>query len=110
MTRTARPPDRDAEALHIAEDLETIERLIARDLKKPLYSLSESCQSLLEQHGDFFDRRARSLVEDSLDAISDMQSLIEGLRVRARAWLSSSRCRRPDAAGQPSPADSSSGD
>jgi len=94
MTHTKPLVDDDAEATRIAKDLEVLERLISRDLKKPLRSLTESCQSLLEQHGDLFDRKARSLIEDSLDAISDMQSLVEGLRARARAWQSTGRCRR----------------
>lgn len=67
-----------------ARDLEALDRLIARDLKRPLRSIARSCQSLLEQHNDLFDHGAQSLIEGTLDAISDMQLSIDDLLGRMR--------------------------
>jgi len=77
----------------LAKDLEALDRTIARDLKKPLHGLTQSCQLLLEEHGDLFDRKAKSLIEGSLEAISDMQALVDDLLARANGRQSAGENR-----------------
>lgn len=74
--------DRD----RFGRDLEALERLISRDVKGPLRSVARDCQSLMERHSDLFDPTAESLIESSLEAISDMQCLINQAlrRIRGR--------------------------
>ena len=81
--------------MRFGKDLEAINRLISRDLQKPLQSALQSCQSLLEQHRDLFDPTARSLIEGTLDAMADMQSLVEDLLARVRGWQSTGLYRDP---------------
>ena len=46
--------------------------------------IARSCQSLLEKHPDLLDSKARVLIEEVLDAVADMQSLVEDLVKRMR--------------------------
>jgi DNA-binding NtrC family response regulator len=70
------------------EEVSALGRLLSRDVRTPLGSVAQSCQALLEQHRDVFDPEAKSLIEGTLDAISDMQCLIEDLQARMRVWES----------------------
>ena len=69
-----------------AKDVEIIDRLISRDLQKPMQLVTQSCQSLLEHHQDIFDPKVASLIRGAVDAVSDMRAFVEDLlgRVRAR--------------------------
>ncbi len=71
-----------------ADDLEVLNRVIARDLEKPLCCVARSCQCLMEQHRDLLDPSAKSLIEGTLDAIADMQILIKSLLLHTHAWQS----------------------
>ncbi|MGO8689299.1 MAG: response regulator [Thermoguttaceae bacterium] len=65
-------------------DLDALNQRIARDTNKPLHVIARSCQSLLEKHPDLLDSKARVLIEEVLDAVADMQSLVEDLVKRMR--------------------------
>ena len=71
-----------------AKDLEVLDRLISRDLQKPVQLVTQSCQSLLEHHDDLFDPKATSLIRETVDAVSDMQAFVADLLGRVRAWQS----------------------
>lgn len=70
------------ERQRLNEDLEILERLLSRDLKKPLHSVAQSCQTLMERHRDLFDSKAESLIETTLEAISDMRYMVEKMQER----------------------------
>ena len=90
-----------ADRQQFTEDLEVLDRLISRDLKKPLHAVAQSCQSLMEQHRDLFDRKAESLIESTLEAVSDMRYLVEKMQGRIRVWEPPGRrsqsCTEPEA-------------
>ena len=44
--------------------------------------IADSCRSLLERHPDLLDSRAKSSIEETMDALADMQSLVEDLLKR----------------------------
>ncbi len=83
------------------KDLEVLSRLVSGDVKQPLRHIAQSCQAFLEQHPDLLDLKARSLVEGALEAVSDVQALVEDLMARVRAWqatgLYGPRCAEQEA-------------
>jgi len=70
------------------KDLEVLSRLVSRDVKQPLRLIAQACQAFLEQHPDLLDPKAKSLIEGTLEAVSDVQALVEDLMARVRAWQS----------------------
>ncbi len=64
------------------EELDALNRRLSRDAESPLRVIADSCRSLLERHPDLLDSRAKSLIEETMDALADMQSLVEDLLKR----------------------------
>jgi DNA-binding NtrC family response regulator len=62
-----------------ADEMELLVQVMSRDLKRPLSSAAQSCQSLLERHSDALDREIISLIEDALEAVGTMQDILKGL-------------------------------
>ncbi len=77
-------------------ELDALNQRIARDTNEPLHVIARSCQSLLEKHPELLDPKARVLIDEVLDAVADMQSLVEDLVKRMRE-----RQTAPAAAGVP---------
>ena len=88
---------RASERDQFSRDLETLDRLISHDVKGPLNSVARACQSLTERHGDLFDATAESLIENSLEAISNMQYLVDDVLRRIRSRQSVDLCREGEA-------------
>ena len=81
------------------KELEVLNHLIARDVKEPLRSAALCCQSLVEERRELLDPGARSLVERSIEAISDIQCVVNDMLARMLVWQSDGRYGRTD--GEP---------
>ena len=68
-----------------ALDLEILTHIVARDLQGPLQSISQSCQSLLERYQEMFDCKARSLIDDALEAVADVRAIIDRMSARTQS-------------------------
>jgi FixJ family two-component response regulator len=91
----AGPHARDCE--QCAQELDALNHRIARDADKPLHVIAQSCQSLLEKHPELLDPKAQMLIEEALDAVTDMQSLVEDLVKRMRQRQSALAAAQPSA-------------
>jgi DNA-binding NtrC family response regulator len=60
----------------LAEKLQLLRQIAARDLDRPLGQVSERCRQVLERYPDAVDAKARSLLEESLEAVSQMQGIL----------------------------------
>ncbi len=73
-----------ADCERFAKELEVFGRQISRDVERPLHTIAESCQSLLEKHPDLFDPKAKGLIQQTVEAVVDMQVLLGDLLKRMR--------------------------
>lgn len=64
---------------HYRRDLETLTSLIVRDIQEPLQTVLRCCQSLQEQSHDIFDPQTRTLVENAMKSIGDVQRFVNHL-------------------------------
>jgi light-regulated signal transduction histidine kinase (bacteriophytochrome) len=69
---------------HLRHELENLTRIVGRDLQRPLQSLSQSCQAMREQYKEFFDPKMRSTIDNALEALDDVQRLVEILLAESR--------------------------
>ena len=53
-------------------------------MKGPLHAVAQSCRSLLEKHPDLFDAKEKFRIEETVDTVTEMQSLVEDLLKRMR--------------------------
>jgi len=73
------------EKLHqFSKKLGLLARVVAKDLHLPLEKLTHSCATLTNQYGDFFEPKARVLLENALEAVSEVQNLVNKLLDEAR--------------------------
>jgi len=67
------PPERFNQELNI------LTHVVDRNLQQPLDVLARSCQSLGEQYTDMFDPKAKTLIQDALDAAAEVRRLVSRL-------------------------------
>ena len=65
-------------------DLEILTHLVSQDIQKPLQTVSRSCQSFETQYRDVFDPLARTLVENAVDGVAEVQRLVDNLLEHCR--------------------------
>ena len=61
------------------QDLEILTRIVSQDLKKPCGAIAASCQSLVEDFREYLDPKTVSLASDALDAVGEVQRLVQRL-------------------------------
>ncbi len=69
-------------------ELETLTRIVARDIHTPLQTALRACQQLEEQYEELFDPRIRTLVVNALESIADVQYLVNNLQQLCHTALS----------------------
>jgi len=60
-------------------DLEILTSIASRDLQPPLEAISRSCRCLGEQYQDILDPKARTLIDDALDAAAEVHRIVDDL-------------------------------
>ena len=61
----------------VTEKLELLRKIASRDLGKPLQVVSQCCRQVLEHYPDALDPKSKSLLEESLEAVSQMQGILQ---------------------------------
>jgi two-component system, probable response regulator PhcQ len=72
------------ELQQFSKKLAMLSRLIARDLRIPLEKVTHSCFALTDQYAEFFEPKAKSLLDNAVDAVGEVQSIVEDLLTSAR--------------------------
>ena len=66
-------------------DLEILTSIASQDLQPPLKAISRSCRCLGEQYDDILDPKAKTLIDDALDAAAEVHRLVVDLLEHFRA-------------------------
>ncbi len=93
-----------ADCQQCVQQFEALNHQLCRDVASPLHAIAASCRSLLEKNPDLFDAKAKSRIEETVETVAELQSLVEGLLTRMRQRQSAALAAAPAADSTAAPA------
>jgi two-component system probable response regulator PhcQ len=54
-------------------------RVVAKDLQVPLEKVTHSCFALSDQYADFFEPKAKMMLDNAVEAVSEVQHIVDDL-------------------------------
>src|SRR3989304_10413584 len=63
------------ELQQFSKKLRLLARVVAKDLRTPLEKATHSCSTLTNQYADYFEPKAKALLENVVEAVSDVQNI-----------------------------------
>ncbi len=73
------------ELQQFSKKLGLLARVVAKDLRLPLEKVTQSCCALTDQYADFFEPKAKIHMDNALDAVGEVQHIVNDLLNAARA-------------------------
>jgi two-component system probable response regulator PhcQ len=73
------------ELQQFSKKLGLLARVVAKDLRVPLEKVTHSCFALTDQYADFFEPKAKSLLDNAMEAVSEVQHIVNDLLNCARS-------------------------
>jgi CheY-like chemotaxis protein len=83
---------------------EALNHQLCRDVASPLHAIAASCRSLLEKNPDLFDAKAKCRIEETVETVGELQSLVEELLTQMRQRQSAALAAVPAGDGAATPA------
>ncbi len=72
------------ELQQFSKKLRLLARVVAKDLHTPLEKVTHSCSTLTNQYADYFEPKAKALLDNAVEAVSEVQRMVNDLIERAR--------------------------
>ena len=73
------------ELQQFSKKLGLLARVVAKDLRVPLEKVTHSCFALTDQYADFFEPKAKMLLDNTMEAVSEVQHIVNDLLNCARS-------------------------
>ncbi|MGD0653970.1 MAG: response regulator [Thermoguttaceae bacterium] len=73
------------ELQQFSKKLGLLARVVAKDLRVPLEKVTHSCFALTDQYADFFEPKAKMLLDNAVEAVSEVQHIVNDLLNCARS-------------------------
>jgi two-component system, probable response regulator PhcQ len=73
------------ELQQFSKKLGLLARVVANDLRVPLEKVTHSCFALSDQYADFFEPKAKLMLDNAVEAVSEVQHIVDDLLNCARA-------------------------
>jgi two-component system probable response regulator PhcQ len=73
------------ELQQFSKKLGLLARVVAKDLRVPLEKVAHSCFALTDQYADSFDPKAKVLLDNAVDAVGEVQHIVDDLLACARS-------------------------
>jgi two-component system, probable response regulator PhcQ len=73
------------ELQQFSKKLRLLARVVAKDLRMPLDQVTHSCSALTNQYAEFFDPKAKKLLENTTEAVSEVQHIVDDLIQQTRS-------------------------
>jgi two-component system, probable response regulator PhcQ len=67
------------ELQQFSKKLGLLARVVAKDLRIPLEKVTNSCFTLTDQYADFFEPKAKILLDNTVEAVSEVQRIVDDL-------------------------------
>jgi DNA-binding NtrC family response regulator len=87
-----------ADCRQCLKQFEALNHQLCHDVESPLHAIAQSCRSLLEKNPDLFDAKAKSRLEETVETVTELQTLVEDLLTRMRNRQSPPVAAEPAAA------------
>jgi two-component system, probable response regulator PhcQ len=71
--------------LRFSKKIGLLARVVAKDLRVPLEKVTHSCFALTDQYADFFEPKAKLMLENAVEAVSEVQHIVNELLTCARS-------------------------
>jgi len=68
-----------------SKKLGLLARVVAKDLRVPLEKVTHSCFALTDQYADFFEPKAKMMLDNAVEAVSEVQHIVNDLLNCARS-------------------------
>jgi two-component system, probable response regulator PhcQ len=85
------------ELQQFSKKLGLLARVVAKDLRIPLEKVTSSCFALSDQYADFFEPKAKMLLDNAVDAVSEVQQIVEDMLSCARSNVHADLSSQPNA-------------
>jgi two-component system probable response regulator PhcQ len=86
------------ELQEFSKKLRLLARVVAKDLRTPLEKVTHSCSTLTNQYGEYFEPKAKALLENAAEAVSEVQHIVKEMIERARFNVLTELSSQPPAA------------
>lgn len=73
------------ELQQFSKKLGLLARVVAKDLRVPLEKVTHSCFALTDQYADFFEPKAKKMLDNAVEAVSEVQHIVNDLLSCARS-------------------------
>jgi two-component system, probable response regulator PhcQ len=73
------------ELQQFSKKLGLLARVVAKDLRVPLEKVTHSCFALSDQYADFFEPKAKTMLDSAVDAVGEVQRIVNDLLNCARS-------------------------
>jgi two-component system probable response regulator PhcQ len=73
------------ELQQFSKKLGLLARVVAKDLRVPLEKVTHSCFALTDQYADFFEPKAKTMLDNAVEAVSEVQHIVDDLLNCARS-------------------------
>jgi response regulator RpfG family c-di-GMP phosphodiesterase len=73
------------ELQQFSKKLGLLARVVAKDLRNPLEKVTHSCFALTDQYADFFEPKAKMMLDNAVEAISEVQHIVDDMLNCARS-------------------------
>ncbi len=73
------------ELQQFSKKLGLLARVVAKDLRVPLEKIAHSCFALTDQYADFFEPKAKVMLDGAVDAVGEVQRIVDDLLNCARS-------------------------
>jgi two-component system, probable response regulator PhcQ len=73
------------ELQQFSKKLGLLARVVAKDLRVPLEKVTHSCFALTDQYAEFFEPKAKMMLDNAVEAVSEVQHIVDDLLNCARS-------------------------
>ncbi len=73
------------ELQQFSKKLGLLARVVAKDLRVPLEKITHSCFALTDQYAEFFEPKAKLMLDNAVEAVSEVQHIVNDLLNCARS-------------------------
>ena len=73
------------ELQQFSKKLGLLARVVAKDLRVPLEKVTHSCFALTDQYAEFFEPKAKQMLDNAMEAVSEVQHIMDELLNCARS-------------------------
>ena len=73
------------ELQQFSKKLGLLARVVAKDLRVPLEKVTHSCFALTDQYAEFFEPKAKLMLDNAVEAVSEVQHIVDELLNCARS-------------------------